>query len=76
MPRLHYVLEGDGPTIVLSHALGSDLGMWDEVAAELKPGFTVLRYDHRGHGRSEPVPGRCTLEDLADDASELIAQTV
>ncbi len=73
MPHLNFVKQGRGPvTIVLSHALGCDLSMWDEVAALLEPGFTVLRYDHRGHGKSEVVPGPCTIETLADDAAALI----
>lgn len=72
MPHLNFVKEGRGPTVVLSHALGCDLTMWDEVARQLAPGFTVLRYDQRGHGRSEAVAGPCTMEDLADDAAALI----
>jgi 3-oxoadipate enol-lactonase len=72
MPQLNFVKEGKGPTIVLAHALGCDLTMWDEVTQQLAKGFTVLRYDHRGHGRSPMVPGPCTIEDLADEAGELI----
>ena len=72
MPHLQFTREGRGPTIVLAHALGCDLSMWDETAKELSRGFTVLRYDHRGHGRSEVVPGSLEIEDLADDAAELI----
>lgn len=76
MPKLNFVREGRGPAIVLSHALGCDLGMWDEAAAQLTPGYTVLRYDHRGHGKSEVVPGPCSVEDMADDAAELIAAQI
>jgi 3-oxoadipate enol-lactonase len=76
MPKLNFIQQGHGPAIVLSHALGCDLTMWDETAAQLAPGFTVLRYDHRGHGKSEVVPGPCSIEDMADDAAALIAAQV
>ena len=72
MSQLNFVKEGRGPTVVLAHALGCDLTMWDEVAHQLSKGFTVLRYDQRGHGRSPVVPGPCTIEDLAEDAAHLI----
>lgn len=73
MPTLNFARQGRGPVIVLAHALGCDLTLWDETAAQLTPGFTVLRYDQRGHGRSEAVPGPWGIEDLADDAASLIA---
>jgi 3-oxoadipate enol-lactonase len=72
MPQLNFVKSGQGPLVVLSHALGCDLSLWDEVAALLAPRYTVLRYDHRGHGASPPDPGPFSLEDLADDAAALI----
>ncbi|NRF71171.1 3-oxoadipate enol-lactonase [Aquincola sp. S2] len=72
MPQLHFVTQGQGPLVVLSHALGCDLTMWDGVAAQLQPHFTVLRYDHRGHGRSPAGSDAFTVADLADDAAELI----
>ncbi|MES2509754.1 MAG: alpha/beta fold hydrolase [Pseudomonadota bacterium] len=72
MTGLNFVIEGKGPMVVLSHALGCDLHMWDEVAALLTPHYTVLRYDHRGHGRSPAEEGAFSMNDLADDAAELI----
>lgn len=72
MSPLHFEKRGSGPLVVLSHALGCDLHMWDEVAAALAARCTVLRYDHRNHGRSPLLPGDFSIEDLADDAAALI----
>ena len=74
MPQLNTLLEGQGPIVVLSHALGCDLHMWDGLAELLKHEYTVLRYDHRNHGQSEIVPGTFDIETLADDAADLIRQ--
>jgi 3-oxoadipate enol-lactonase len=71
-PRLNIVREGEGPVVVLSHALGCDLHMWDAVAALLSRAHTVLRYDHRNHGGSEHVAGAFGIDTLARDAAALI----
>ncbi|UUZ64359.1 alpha/beta fold hydrolase [Polaromonas sp. P1-6] len=75
-PVLHWIKEGEGPMVVLSHALGCDISMWDGVAALLKNRYTVLRYDHRGHGHSEAPPGPYNIDMLADDAASLIRSEV
>lgn len=72
MPCLHFIRQGQGPLVVLSHALGCDLTMWDGVARALEEHYSVLRYDHRGHGRSGGVGETFTLDDLTDDAAQLI----
>jgi 3-oxoadipate enol-lactonase len=72
-PRLNFVRQGQGPILVLSHALGCDLTMWDDVAERLQHRYTVLRYDHRGHGASPDLPGPWRMDMLADDAAALIA---
>lgn len=74
MTRLNTLREGGGPIVVLSHALGCDLHMWDGVATVLARAHTVLRYDHRNQGGSEVVAGPLGMEDLADDAAALIAR--
>ena len=76
MPQLNFIRQGQGPVVVLAHALGLDLTQWDEVAPLLARYFTVLRYDQRGHGRSEAPPGPYTLEALVDDAAGLIDEQV
>jgi len=76
LPRLHWQREGQGPVVVLSHALGCELSMWDGVADILKQRYTVLRYDHRGHGQSEAPAGPYSMDMLADDAAALIQTQV
>jgi len=73
-PQLCVAIEGQGPPVVLSHALGLDLHMWDALAAHLAATHTVLRYDHRGHGGSARPPGPYTLAQLTDDAARLIRE--
>ncbi len=68
----HVRREGAGPVVVLSHALGCDLHMFDAVADDLAQDFSVLRYDHRGHGATTAPPGGFTIEQLAGDAAAVL----
>jgi 3-oxoadipate enol-lactonase len=76
LPQLRVALQGaaDGVPVVMSHALGLDLTMWDALAAELGPRHPVLRYDHRGQGGSAAVNAAFGMADLVDDAARLIAE--
>jgi len=67
----NYIIEGDGPWLVMSHSLASNLTMWDAQARLLARTFKVLRYDTRGHGGSSALPASYTLDQLADDAKAL-----
>jgi 3-oxoadipate enol-lactonase len=71
---VHYVVEGrsDGPTVVLAGSLGSTLEMWDPQVARLGEHFRVVRYDHRGHGKSPVPPGPYEVADLAGDVLEML----
>ena len=71
-PALHYRREGQGPPVVLSHALGCNLGMWDDLAPALARHFTVVRYDTRCHGESEVITTAFSLADLVNDVVRLI----
>jgi len=74
VPQLRFALQGQGTPVMLSHALGVDLHMWDGFAAALAGRHAVLRYDHRGHGGSAVPVGPYTQDDLADDAARLIRE--
>jgi 3-oxoadipate enol-lactonase len=72
--RIHYAWEGepDAPVLLLSHSLGAHLGMWDPQVETLGRRFHVLRYDHPGHGSSDPRPGPANIEDFGADALALL----
>ena len=57
---------------MLSHSLGSSLAMWNPQIEALEARFRVLRYDMRGHGKSDAPHGAYTLEQLGEDAVGLL----
>lgn len=72
--EVDYAVDGSpgGPPVVLSGSLGSDKRMWEsQVAALVAAGYRVVRYDHRGHGRSPVPPGPYSLADLGSDVLAL-----
>lgn len=71
---INYELTGreGAPVVILSHSLSSSMVMWNPQLGSLEPHFKVLRYDMRGHGRSEAPDGAYTLELLAEDAVALL----
>jgi 3-oxoadipate enol-lactonase len=80
LPAVHYSVReprsGKRPrhTVVLSHALGCDLTMWDALANLLAADCRVIAYDHRGHGSSDAPAGPYAMAELADDAARLLRE--
>jgi len=72
--ELFYRVDGaaEAPSLVLAHSLGTTLEMWDPQMPAFAKRYRVIRYDSRGHGRSEVVPGPCTMGDLGRDALALL----
>ena len=70
----HYQAHGpkEKPAVVFSNSLGSDLRIWDGVAARLLPHCHVIRYDLRGHGLSEASTPPYSVADLARDVGALL----
>ena len=60
------------PWIVLANSLGSDHTMWDPQIEMLARRYRVLRFDTRGHGKSETPPGDWTFADLEADTLALM----
>ena len=61
----------DGQPLLLVHATGFHGRCWDQVVAALPPGFRVLAFDMRGHGRSSK-PGSYGWDEFGADLIELV----
>lgn len=71
--RMHYLLEGTGPPVVLLHGLGSRGEDWAlQVPVLVEAGYAVLAPDLRGHGRTDKPPGPYTIRQMADDLDGLM----
>ena len=72
--RLHYHLDGDdaGAPLVLIHALGTDLRLWDKLVPLLPAGLRILRFSLRGHGLSDAPPAPYSMGALVRDAERLM----
>jgi len=71
---VHYDLSGPDnlPVLVFSNSLGTTLEMWESQVGGFSKRFRVLRYDTRGHGRSDATPGDYTISQLAGDVLQLL----
>ena len=72
--RIHYRFDGneDGPVVIFSNSLGTNLSMWDAQLPALAARFRVLRYDTRGHGESSVTPGPYSIMQLGRDVVRLL----
>lgn len=70
---LNYEIDGkDGaPWLTFSNSLCTDLGMWAPQVEAFKNDYRILRYDTRGHGRSDAPPGPYDPAMMARDVVAL-----
>lgn len=76
LPNLSLNVEVTGPEtgapVVFAHALGTNLHLWDAVLPHLPQGLRLIRYDLRGHGRSDVPPAPYAMGALVADAEQLL----
>ncbi|MBR1222864.1 3-oxoadipate enol-lactonase [Bradyrhizobium sp. U87765 SZCCT0131] len=72
--RLNVTVEGrdGGPTLMLSNSLGTTLHMWEPQMAALTKVFRVIRYDRRGHGKSDVGATPYSLERFGRDVLAIL----
>jgi len=66
---LNVEVEGpaNAPVLMMSNSLGTNLHMWDDQAPAFSKQFRLVRYDRRGHGKSEAPQGPYTMDRLGRD---------
>lgn len=68
----HYEIVGEGPPLLLVTGLAGVASYWDENVEGLARDFTVIRYDHRGTGRSSHSEQTYSVEELTEDLVALL----
>ena len=58
--------------LLFSNSLATDLSMWDHQAAYFSQWYRVVRYDTRGHGKSEAAAAPYSLSTLVEDVRSLL----
>lgn len=66
--RINVLDEGEGQAIVFLHGLGGCWRDWEPQLDSLSDRFRCVVIEHRGHGRSQRVPGPYSTELFAADA--------
>lgn len=64
--------DSSAPWLVFSNSLATDLSLWDGQVARFGDRFRILRYDTRGHGKTQPTAPPYSFDLLTADAIALM----
>ena len=70
--RLHYVIQGSGPLLVLLHGWPQSWYQWRLIIPALAEHYTVIAPDLRGYGYSDKPAGGYDKRTMATDIHELV----
>jgi pimeloyl-ACP methyl ester carboxylesterase len=70
--RLYVEEHGDGPPLLLLTGLGYALWSWQRQLPDWSRRFRCIAVENRGSGRSPKPPGPYSIEQMADDAAEML----
>ena len=71
--NLYYEEEGDKKeTIIFGHSMLFNLSMFDQQVQFLKDNYRCIRFDFRGHGKSDSPSNGYDLDTLTEDTFALI----
>jgi 3-oxoadipate enol-lactonase len=70
--KLYAEEHGDGHPLLLLTGLGYAIWSWQKQIPDWSRAFRCIAVENRGTGRSPKPPGPYTIEELADDAAEML----
>ncbi|MDA0362515.1 MAG: alpha/beta fold hydrolase, partial [Proteobacteria bacterium] len=72
--NIHYKEEGDpnGTPLVFANSLGTNLHLWDNIIPFLPSKFRIIRFDKRGHGKSDVPDPPYKMGTLISDTEGLL----
>jgi pimeloyl-ACP methyl ester carboxylesterase len=71
--RIHYVIGGEGPAIMLLHGFAYTWEDWRRILGPLAAaGYTVIAPDLRGFGYSEKTSGDYSKANVAEDVRAIV----
>ncbi len=70
--RLAYSVRGEGPPVIFIQGSGIHGEGWLPQVEPLSKDYQCLIFDNRGMGRSQPLGGRLTIEQMAEDVGVLM----
>jgi pimeloyl-ACP methyl ester carboxylesterase len=73
--RTFYVIKGKGKPLILVHGAGGSSAYWFNQVSELSKKLQVIAIDLPGHGKSERLKGKPTIERYAEHVVDFINQT-
>jgi len=69
---VNYEVNGQGPSLLFVHGLGSSGQDWEEQVAFFSKKFKVITVDVRGHGKSAKPAGPYSIQLFAEDMAAFI----
>tara|TARA_Y100000385_G_C13103842_1_gene646198 strand:- start:3494 stop:4279 length:786 start_codon:yes stop_codon:yes gene_type:complete len=70
--KIHYQINGQGPSVVLLHGFLENLTMWDSLTIFLAPRYRVIRIDFPGFGQSEALAEDHSMNAFSEVLMHLI----
>lgn len=65
-------IRGKGKPLIFLHGFPMHQGIWDSFSDHFISSYTTVTLDLPGFGKSDPLPGAFTIEDVADEVLSFI----